>query len=97
MWATTEASALGIPSGANGHPKPEHSQPNSTPDATATTSFGAAMTITMTKGPDDPTFIISNHQPASRISLNWKSVAVVLAGSTLTTLSLYILLLAHLH
>jgi hypothetical protein len=94
MWATAEAGARGIASGTSGLPKPEQSKPNPT-DATATPAL--AVTMTMSKGPDDSTFMISHHQPTPRISVGWKSVALVLAGSTLTTLGLYVLLFANLH
>lgn len=100
MWATGEGGLQAVNSLIEGHSRPGQSSPDSKSDAPATLALATTMivtttTMTMTKGPDDSTFIISN-QPGHPTSLNWKAVALVLAGSTLTTLSLYVLLLARL-
>jgi hypothetical protein len=105
MWATGEGGLQAINSLIDSHSRIAQSPPDPNPDASATPALALTPTTTvtttmttmiMTKGPDDPTFIISNHAPAKPTALGWKSVALVLAGSTLTTLSLYVLLLAHL-
>ena len=96
MWTTSEGSLQAINALIDSHSRPNQSPPDSKPDASATPEVSLT-TMTMTKGPNDAAFIISNLQPAPENSLGWQSVALVLAGSTLTTLSLYVLLLAHLH
>ena len=96
MWATGEGGLQAINSLIDGHSRPEQSPPDLKSGAPATPAPPLA-TMTMAKRPDNPTFIISNrNQPSGPTSLGWKSVALVLAGSTLTTVSLYFLLLAHL-
>ncbi len=95
MWATGEGGLQAINSLIDSHSRPEQSPADLKPGASATPALPLA-TMTMAKGPDNPTFIISNrNQPSGPTSLGWKSVALVLAGSTLTTLSLYVLLVAH--
>ena len=96
MWTASEGSLQAINALIDSHSRPNQSQPDSKPDASATPELSLT-TMTMTKGADDAAFIISNLQPARENSLGWQSVALVLAGSTLTTLSLYVLLLAHMH
>ena len=96
MWTTSEGSLQAINALIDSHSRPNQSPPDSKPDASATPEVSLT-TMTITKGPNDTAFIISNLQPAPENSLGWQSVALVLAGSTLTTLSLYVLLLAHLH
>ena len=99
MWATGEGGLQAINSLIDSHSRPEQSPPDLKPGASATPALAlTTTTMTMAKNPDNPTFIISNrNQPSGPTSLGWKSVALVLAGSTLTTLSLYVLLVAHLH
>ena len=54
--------------------------------------------LTMMKGADDTTFVISNHRQFELPTpLGWKSTALVVAGSSLTVLGLCILLLRRLH
>jgi hypothetical protein len=96
MWTASEGSLQAINALIDSHSRPNQSPSDSKPDASATPELSLT-TMTMTKGPEDAAFIISNLQPARENSLGWQSVALVLAGSTLTTLSLYVLLLAHLH
>jgi E3 Ubiquitin ligase len=96
MWTASEGSLQAINALIDSHSRPNQSQPDSKPDTSATPELSLT-TMTMTKGADDAAFIISNLQPARENSLGWQSVALVLAGSTLTTLSLYVLLLAHMH
>jgi len=105
VWVTADTWVPDFSAGANGHSKSEQSQSNQTSNTVSALPLPTTMTMTMTvamamtimKGLDDPTFIISSRdQPSGRTSLGWKSVALVLAGSTLATLSLYVLLLAHL-
>ena len=100
MWATGEGGLQAVNSLIDSHSRPGQSSPDSKPDSSATLTLATTITVTtatmtMTRGSDDPTFMISS-QPASPTSVNWKSVALVLAGSTLTTLSIYVLLLARL-
>ena len=101
MWATGEGGLQAVNSLIDSNSRSEQSQSNSTShSAISTPALARAMatattTMTMMKGPDDTTFIISN-QLGNPTSLSWKFVALVLAGSTLTTLSLYVLLLARL-
>jgi len=66
----------------NGHPLHD-----SVPDSTPPSRF------TMMKGPDDSTFVISNHDRTSQPALGWQSVLLVMLGTTLTTAGLAIFLL----
>ncbi|MFZ3340990.1 MAG: GIDE domain-containing protein [Terriglobales bacterium] len=96
LWATSEDGVQAINLLIDGHSRPTQSSSDS--NATAMPALALTGTMTMTKGSDDPTFIISNRNQASKpTSIGWKSVALVLAGSTITTLSVYLLLVAHLH
>ncbi len=100
MWATSEGGLQAVNSVIDSHSTPEQSLPGSsdipaTRALALTTMTVTKTTMTMMKGPDDSAFIISN-QPINPGSLSWKSVVLILAGSTLTTLSLYVVLLAHL-
>ncbi len=73
---------------SNGHP-----QPASTFESTPAPS----PRFTCSKGADDSIFIISNHsQFELPAPLGWKSIALVIAGSSLTVLGLCILLLGRL-
>lgn len=96
MWVTSEGGLQAINSLIDSHSRPDQLPADTKFEALATRAL-AWTPVTMAKGSDDTTFIISNrHQSPKPPSLGWKSVALVLAGSTLTTISLYVLLLAHL-
>jgi len=61
--------------------------------------FDLAPPLVLMKGSDNPLFVISCHcQPELVDSLGWKSVAMVVGGTGLTLLGVYVLLLMqHLH
>jgi hypothetical protein len=73
---------------------------DSQPDPTSASPTGSTPTprpsLTMTKGSDDAPFLISN-QSGHPTSLGWKSVLLVVTGSSLTAFGLQVLLLEYLN
>lgn len=95
MWAATEPTTPNGASSTGGDLRPAEKHTDSALDTTS--SAAATQTFTMTKGAGNARFVISNQSQQTNPSVGWQSVALVLAGSTLTTLGLYVLLFAHLH
>ncbi|MGH9643661.1 MAG: GIDE domain-containing protein [Terriglobales bacterium] len=104
IWASRETSASSVSSIAVA----ERPQPD--PGSALQTSAGpvnlpagplqsdppsALPRLTFIKGANDPSFVISNHSEPEYPMLDYKSVALVIVGSGLTVLGLFILMLGH--
>ncbi|MFY9676891.1 MAG: GIDE domain-containing protein [Terriglobales bacterium] len=68
---------------------------DATPEPSLLAECSSPSRFVIAKGSDDSRFLISNHNHPPNPRVDWKSALLVVAGSTLTVLGVWVLLLGH--